>query len=121
MGIFKKKKKAEVKKPAAKKPVAKKVETKKPTAKKTTSGTAKKPVAKKPEPTNIYYLSARFDGKNRDGWEIKRGNASKVTAVTRTKEEAKEKVKQLAKNSEATVIIYKLDGKIEETYKISKK
>ncbi len=94
-------------KPAAKKPAAKK-----PVAKKST---------KKPEPTNIYYVSVRFDGKNKEGWEIKRGNASKVTAVCKNKEEAKEKVKSLAKNSEATVIIYKMDGKIDETYKLAGK
>ncbi len=90
----------------------------KPAAKKPA---AKKAAAKKPQPTNTYYVTVRYDGKNKDGWEIKRGNAAKVTAVTKTKEEAKAKVKQLAKNSEATVIIYKQDGVIDETYKITSK
>ncbi len=86
--------------------------------KKTTAKSASK---KESKPTNIYYVSARYDGDTKEGWEIKRGNAAKVTAVCKTKEEAKEKVKVLAKNSEATVIIYKMDGKIDETYKIKGK
>ncbi len=76
---------------------------------------------KKPQPTNTYYVTVRYDGKNKDGWEIKRGNASKVSAVTKTKEEAIAKVKVLAKNSDATVIIYKQDGVIDETLKLGSK
>ncbi len=91
---------------------------KKTTAKDTTKKADSKPTSK---PTNIYYVSARYDGDVKIGWEIKRGNAAKVTAVCETKEEAKDKVKVLAKNSEATVIIYKMDGKIDETYKIKGK
>lgn len=109
-------KKAPVKKLPAKKTSVKKVEVKKAKVEKKT--TTKKTVVTK-APTNIYYLSCRKDNKDKKiGWEIKRGNSKSVSAVCQTKEEAKIKVKEFAKNSKATVIIYKTDGKIDETYKI---
>ncbi len=73
----------------------------------------------KKEPTNIYYLTMREEKGKKVGWEVKRGNASKVSAFVKTKEEAKAKVKELAKNSSATVMIYRMDGTVEETYKIN--
>lgn len=75
----------------------------------------------KKQPTNIYYLTMREENGKKVGWEIKRGNAAKVSAVVKTKEQAKNKVKELAKSTSATVIIYKMDGTIEETYKINEK
>ena len=80
---------------------------------------SKKETTTSKKPTNIYYLTMREEKGKKVGWEIKRGNAAKVSAFVKTKEEAKIKVKELAKNSEATVIIYKMDGSIEETYKIN--
>ena len=91
--------------------------TKKP--KKEEKKISKKETTPSKKPTNIYYLTMREEKGNKVGWEIKRGNAAKVSAFVKTKEEAKIKVKELAKNSEATVIIYKMDGSIEETYKIN--
>ncbi len=73
----------------------------------------------KKEPTNIYYLTMREEKGKKVGWEVKRGNASKVSAFVKTKEEAKAKVRELAKNSSATVMIYRMDGTVEETYKIN--
>ena len=76
----------------------------------------------KKEPTNIYYVTLREDNKgNKIGWEIKRGSAAKVSAIAKTKEEALEKVKEYAKNSEATVMIYKADGSLQDTIKFNKK
>ncbi len=75
----------------------------------------------KKEPTNIYYLTMREEKGKKVGWEVKRGNAAKVSAFVKTKEEAKAKVKELAKHSSATVIIYRMDGSVEETYKINEK
>lgn len=75
----------------------------------------------KKQPTNIYYLTLRQENGKKVGWEIKRGNASKVSALVKTKEQAKAKVKELAKSTSATVIIYKMDGTIDETYKINEK
>lgn len=88
---------------------------------KTATGAKKKANAKSSDkqPTNTYYLTTRVESGKKVGWEIKRGNAAKVSAVVPTKEAAKAKVKELAKNSKATVIIYKMDGSIEETYKIN--
>lgn len=81
--------------------------------------TTTKKVAATKTPTNIYYLSCRKDKNDKKiGWEIKRGNSKAISALCDTKEEAKIKVKEFAKNSKATVIIYKTDGKIDETYKI---
>lgn len=91
--------------------------SKKTTAKKTT---ANKKVSKK-EPTNIYYVTMREEKGKKVGWEVKRGAASKVTAIVETKEAALDKVKELAKNAEATVMIYKADGKLQDTIKFSKK
>ncbi|MGL4951696.1 MAG: DUF2188 domain-containing protein [Mycoplasma sp.] len=72
------------------------------------------------KPTNIYYLTARKDNTGKKiGWEVKKGNAAKVSAICKTKEEAKSKVKTMAKNQSSTVIIYKMDGTVEETYKIN--
>ncbi|MCF0217941.1 MAG: DUF2188 domain-containing protein [Malacoplasma sp.] len=69
---------------------------------------------------NIYYLSAR---KDKDGkkecWEIKMENAKKVSALADTKEEALKKVKELAGKKSATVIIRKVDGKIQDTIKFN--
>lgn len=98
--------------------VDKKPNTKVKQVTKPTTKSAVKTVAKK-QPTNIYYLTTRLENNKKVGWEIKRGNATKVSAVVATKEEAKAKVKILAKNSNASVIIYRLDGSIEETYKIN--
>ncbi len=75
----------------------------------------------KKEPTNIYYLTMREEKGKKIGWEIKRGNAAKVSAFVKTKEEAKAKVKELAKNSSSTVMIYRMDGTVEETYRINDK
>ena len=75
----------------------------------------------KKQPTNIYYLTMREENGKKVGWEIKRGNAAKVSAVVKTKEEAKNKVYELAKNTSATVIIYKMNGTIDQTYKINEK
>lgn len=75
----------------------------------------------KKQPTNIYYLTMRQENGKKVGWEVKRGNASKVSAIVKTKEEAKSKVNDLAKSTSATVIIYKMDGTIDETYKINEK
>lgn len=96
MGLFKKTKKEE------KKTNSKKVTTK--------------------SPTNIYYVTLREDNKgSKIGWEIKRGSAAKVSAIVKTKEEALEKVKEFAKNSEATVMIYKADGSLQDTIKFNQK
>ncbi len=73
------------------------------------------------QPTNIYYVTAREENGKKIGWEIKRGSASKVTAVVKTKENALEKVREFAKNSEATVMIYKADGTLQDTIKFNKK
>lgn len=78
--------------------------------------------SKKKNPTNIYYVTIREDEKGKKvGWEIKRGSASKVSAVVKTKEDALAKVKEFAKNSEATVMIYKIDGSLQETIKFNEK
>ncbi len=69
--------------------------------------------------TNTYYLTVRVENGHKVGWEVKRGNCERVSALCNTKAEAKEKVKELAGKLEASVIIYKMDGSIEETYKIS--
>lgn len=81
------------------------------------AGDANAAVTKK-QPTNTYYLTARIENDKKVGWEIKRGNAAKVSAFVATKEEAKAKVKILAHSSNATVMIYRADGTVEETYKI---
>ncbi len=68
---------------------------------------------------NIYYLSARkVDGKL-EGWEVKRENCDRITAVCKTKEEALAKVKTLAAKSGATVIVRKADGTIQDTIKFN--
>lgn len=76
----------------------------------------------KKEGRNIYYISAR---KNDDGkvigWEVKKEKCERITALCKTKEEALEKVKALASNSGATVIIRKMDGSIQDTLKFSSK
>ncbi|MGL4950566.1 MAG: DUF2188 domain-containing protein [Mycoplasma sp.] len=125
---FKKKNKDEVKadkksksKSANTKSKAKGKDTKSksPTTKVKTIPATKKPAEKK-EPTNTYYLTTRKDSAGKKiGWEVKKGNAAKVSAVCKTKEEAKAKVKTMAKNQSSTVIIYKMDGSIDETYKIN--
>lgn len=105
----------------------KKLEKKKAKEKKKAEKLAKKNKSKetqekqKKQPTNIYYLTMRQEKGKKVGWEIKRGNAAKVSAVAKTKEEAKNKVNELAKSTSATVIIYKMDGTIDETYKINEK
>lgn len=67
---------------------------------------------------NIYYLSAR---KDKDGkkecWEIKMENCDRVSALVPTKAEAIKKAKELAGKKSATIIIRKVDGKIQETIK----
>lgn len=67
---------------------------------------------------NIYYLSAR---KDKDGkkecWEIKMENCDRVSALVPTKAEAIKKAKELAGKKSATIIIRKMDGKIQETIK----
>ncbi|MGL5617860.1 MAG: DUF2188 domain-containing protein [Metamycoplasmataceae bacterium] len=71
---------------------------------------------------NIYYVSARKDKTGKKiGWEIKKENASKVTRIVDTKEEALAIVKELAGNNESTVIIRKVDGSIQETIKFKNK
>lgn len=71
---------------------------------------------------NIYYVSARKDKNGKKvGWEVKKENASKVTRIVNTKEEALEIVKELAGNNESTVIIRKVDGSIQETLKFKSK
>ncbi|MGL4251970.1 MAG: DUF2188 domain-containing protein [Metamycoplasmataceae bacterium] len=71
---------------------------------------------------NIYYVSARKDKTGKKlGWEIKKENASKVTRIVDTKEEAIAIVKELAGNNESSVIIRKVDGSIQETIKFKKK
>lgn len=76
----------------------------------------------KKEGRNIYYISARKDNANKViGWEVKKEKCERVTAICRTKEEALEKVKLLAANVGATVIIRKMDGSIQETLKFASK
>lgn len=77
---------------------------------------------KAPKGRNIYYLSARKDkdGK-KDCWEVKMENCERVSALMPTKEEAIKKAKQLAGRKEATIIIRKLDGTIQDTIKYSGK
>ncbi|MGL5205044.1 MAG: DUF2188 domain-containing protein [Metamycoplasmataceae bacterium] len=71
---------------------------------------------------NIYYVSARKDKTGKKlGWEVKKENASKVTRIVNTKEEALEIVKELAGHNESTVIIRKVDGSIQETIKFRNK
>ncbi|MGL5733076.1 MAG: DUF2188 domain-containing protein [Metamycoplasmataceae bacterium] len=71
---------------------------------------------------NIYYVSARKDKTGKKlGWEIKKENASKVTRVVDTKDEALAIVKELAGHNESTVIIRKVDGSIQETLKFKNK
>lgn len=103
MAIFKKKK-----------PASAKSDTKQKT-KPTTKKTSKK------EPTNIYYVTAREEKNKKVGWEVKRGSAAKVSAFLKTKEEALEKVRELARNSEATVMIYRADGSLQDTITFNKK
>ena len=75
----------------------------------------------KKEPTNIYYVTAREEKNKKVGWEVKRGSAAKVSAFLKTKEEALEKVRELARNSEATVMIYRADGSLQDTITFNKK
>ena len=71
---------------------------------------------------NIYYVSARKNDEGKViGWEVKKEKCEKITALCKTKEEALEKVKALAANAEATVIIRKMDGSIQDTIKFSNK
>ncbi|MDK2820019.1 MAG: DUF2188 domain-containing protein [Mycoplasmataceae bacterium] len=71
---------------------------------------------------NIYYVSARKDKNGKKvGWEVKKENATKVTRLVNTKEEALEIVKELAGNQESTIIIRKFDGSIQETVKFKVK
>ncbi|MGL4948297.1 MAG: DUF2188 domain-containing protein [Mycoplasma sp.] len=107
--------------------------TKKTVAKTTSKASAKTKVASKSkaptkavstptkakELTSTYYLTVRKENGKKVGWEVKRGNSVKVSAICKTKEEAKDKVSKLAKNNGATVIIYKMDGSIDETYRIN--
>ncbi len=90
-------------------------------SKKNTSSTNNKKTNTKKEPTNIYYVTAREEKGKKVGWEVKRGGASKITALLKTKEEALDKVRELAKNSEATVMIYKADGTLQDTLKFAGK
>lgn len=76
----------------------------------------------KPQGRNIYYVSARKDKNGKKiGWEVKKENATKVTRIVDTKDEAIEIVKELAGNNESTVIIRKMDGSIQETMKFKNK
>ena len=69
---------------------------------------------------NIYYLSARKDKDgSKEGWEVKKENCQKVSAILPTKEEAIKKAKDLAGKKSATIIIRRLDGSIQETIKFN--
>lgn len=71
---------------------------------------------------NIYYISARKNDEGKViGWEVKKEKCEKITALCKTKEIALEKVKALAANSGATVIIRKMDGTIQDTLKFASK
>ena len=71
---------------------------------------------------NIYYVSIRKDkdGK-KQGWEVKKEKAGRITKLCATKEEAISLVKSLAENQGSTCIIRKADGSIQETLKFDKK
>lgn len=76
----------------------------------------------KKEGRNIYYISARKNDEGKVvGWEVKKEKCERVTALCKTKEEALDKVKVLAANSGATVIIRKMDGTIQDTLKFASK
>ena len=67
---------------------------------------------------NIYYVSARKDKAGKKlGWEVKKENASKITKLCETKEQAIEYVKEKAGNQGSTCIIRKVDGSIDKTLK----
>ncbi|MBR3832414.1 MAG: DUF2188 domain-containing protein [Mycoplasmataceae bacterium] len=67
---------------------------------------------------NIYYVSARKDKTGKKlGWEVKKENASKITKLCETKEQAIEYVKEKAGNQGSTCIIRKVDGSIDKTLK----
>lgn len=68
------------------------------------------------ERRNIYYLTCRKDKNGKKtGWEVKIEKAKKVTGIFETKEKALAKIRQLAGNKGATVIVYKLDGTVQTT------
>lgn len=63
----------------------------------------------------VYHVSPRPEG----GWQVKAENASRASNVQKTKVEAVEQAKELAKGApEGQVIIHKKDGTIqtEHTY-----
>ncbi len=52
--------------------------------------------------------------KHPNGWQVKGEHNSKATKVTKTKEEAVEKAKEIAKNQESELIIHNKNGQISE-------
>lgn len=71
---------------------------------------------------NIYYISARKNDEGKViGWEVKKEKCEKITTLCKSKEISLEKVKALAANSGATVIIRKMDGTIQDTLKFASK
>ncbi|MGL5519807.1 MAG: DUF2188 domain-containing protein [Metamycoplasmataceae bacterium] len=70
--------------------------------------------------TNIYYVTPRKDKSGKKiGWEVKKGNAAKVTKVLASKQEAIDYIKPIAENSGCTIMIRKIDGSHDKTIKTS--
>ena len=61
----------------------------------------------------VYHVSPRSEG----GWQVKAENAKRASNVEKTKTEAIEQAKELAKATpEGQVIIHKKDGTIQTEY-----
>ena len=86
-------------KPAPKKPAAK------PAPKKTAAKPAAKPAAKK-EPTKVYHVSKRSDGK----WQVFIRGSDKVIKLFDNKVSAEEYCEKMAKNQGATLLVHKSKG-----------
>ena len=51
--------------------------------------------------------------KHENGWQVKGEGNDKATAVTKTKQEAVDKAREIAKNQSSELIIHGKDGKIQ--------
>lgn len=94
-------------KPVTKKPAAKKSTTKKTEPKSTTKNVAK-------EQTAVRY-NVGFDEENKK-WTIKKSGAKRVIASYKTKEEALERAKDLAKTNGAILSVQRKNGQFGKKY-----
>lgn len=69
---------------------------------------------KKTAPKKQYVLPHKNAKGEPDGWQVKREGSEKATKIFRTKAEAEEFAKQLAKNQGTEVVRQKKDGKFQK-------